>query len=611
MLPQVPITEDERADYLEANDGMPDGHYAKFGGEDLPGYPEVWQERTDPGDASAARSIGVNTWVWTSPLTDEVLPALLRRIAELGFDAVELPLENPGDLDPEATAAVLAETGLAPYVVGAMAPGPRPGRHAPGRRRRRRRTTCAPASTSPPRSGATGVCGPFYAATGRVWRMDAEERDAAYDEWREHLAPVAEHAGGAGRADRHRAAQPLRDVAGQHRRPGADRARAAARPGSGWPWTPTTSTSRSAPAPTPSGAAGEHLVHVQVCGSDRGRPGGDQTDWPALVAALDEVGYAGPLNIESFTPDNAAIAVAASIWRPLAASPDDLARDGLPFLRGPACTERPDHAADVDRSASPSSATRSWARPTPTRGATSARSTRTPRRSASRCWSAATRGAVKEAADRYGWAEAATDWRAVIERDDVDIVDICTPGHLHAEIAIAALEAGKHVLVEKPLANTVAEAEAMVAAAAAAATRGVRSMVGFNYRRVPALALARELIAEGRIGAVRQVRAAYLQDWLADDAAPMTWRLRKETRRLRRARRPRLARRRPGAATCSASRSTSASGHLRTFVPERHRRRRARAGHRRRRRLGDARPPPPARWPASRSAGWPPAARTA
>ena len=104
-------------------------------------------------------------------------------------------------------------------------------------------------------------------------------------------------------------------------------------PGSAWRSTPTTSTSRSAPAPTRSGAPGEHLVHLQVCGSDRGAPGGDQTDWPALVAALDEVGYAGPLNIESFTPDNAAIAVAASIWRPLAASPDDLARDGLAFLR--------------------------------------------------------------------------------------------------------------------------------------------------------------------------------------------------------------------------------------------------------------------------------------
>jgi predicted dehydrogenase len=137
--------------------------------------------------------------------------------------------------------------------------------------------------------------------------------------------------------------------------------------------------------------------------------------------------------------------------------------------------------------------------------------------------------AVKEAAARYGWAEAATDWSEVVTRDDVDLVDVCTPGHLHAEVALAALEAGKHVLVEKPLANTVDEASAMVRAGSAASARGVRSMVGFNYRRVPALALAREVIARGEVGEVREVRAAYLQDWLSDASAPMTWRLRRET----------------------------------------------------------------------------------
>ena len=136
---------------------------------------------------------------------------------------------------------------------------------------------------------------------------------------------------------------------------------------------------------------------------------------------------------------------------------------------------------------------------------------------------------VTEAAAKYGWAEAATDWREVIARDDIDIVDICTPGWMHAEIAIAALEAGKHVLVEKPLANTLAEAEAMTEAARAARARGIQSMIGFNYRRVPALALAKELIAEGRLGAIRHVRAAYLQDWLVDPDSPMTWRLNKET----------------------------------------------------------------------------------
>ena len=132
------------------------------------------------------------------------------------------------------------------------------------------------------------------------------------------------------------------------------------------------------------------------------------------------------------------------------------------------------------------------------------------------------------AARQLGWDAVETDWRRAIERDDVDVVDICTPGDTHAEIAVAALEAGKHVLVEKPMANTVAEAETMAAAASAARSRGVRSMVGFTYRRVPAIQLARTMVAEGRIGEVRQVRAQYLQDWLADADAPLSWRLDKE-----------------------------------------------------------------------------------
>jgi predicted dehydrogenase len=136
--------------------------------------------------------------------------------------------------------------------------------------------------------------------------------------------------------------------------------------------------------------------------------------------------------------------------------------------------------------------------------------------------------AVKAAAERQGWASAETDWRTLIARPDVDLVDICTPGDLHAEIAIAALDAGKHVLCEKPLANTPAEAEAMTAAAQRAAAKGVRSMVGFNYRRVPALALARTLVAEGRLGEIRHVRATYLQDWLTDPAFPLSWRLVRE-----------------------------------------------------------------------------------
>jgi predicted dehydrogenase len=136
--------------------------------------------------------------------------------------------------------------------------------------------------------------------------------------------------------------------------------------------------------------------------------------------------------------------------------------------------------------------------------------------------------AAEASARKWGWHETSTDWREVIARDDIDVVDIVTPGDTHAEIAIAALEAGKHVLCEKPLANTVAEAELMAAAAARAAERGIRSMVGFTYRRVPATTFARDLVAAGRIGEIRQVRAEYLQDWLMDAQAPLTWRMQKE-----------------------------------------------------------------------------------
>ncbi|MCG8970157.1 Gfo/Idh/MocA family protein [Streptomyces sp. CL12-4] len=135
---------------------------------------------------------------------------------------------------------------------------------------------------------------------------------------------------------------------------------------------------------------------------------------------------------------------------------------------------------------------------------------------------------VRAAADKHGWAAAETDWRALLARDDVQLVDICTPGDSHAEIAIAALDAGKHVLCEKPLANSVAEAEAMVRAAEAARARGQVAMVGFNYRRVPALTLARRLIADGRLGTLRHVRVTYLQDWLVDPDFPLTWRLERE-----------------------------------------------------------------------------------
>ncbi len=132
---------------------------------------------------------------------------------------------------------------------------------------------------------------------------------------------------------------------------------------------------------------------------------------------------------------------------------------------------------------------------------------------------------VREAADSLGWPHYETDYRRLIERDDVGLVDVVTPGNTHREIVLAALEAGKHVICEKPLANTLAEAGEMLAAARDA---GTINTVCFNYRRAPAVQLAKKLIDEGRLGTIRHWRATYLQDFIMDPGFPLIWRLKKE-----------------------------------------------------------------------------------
>jgi predicted dehydrogenase len=171
---------------------------------------------------------------------------------------------------------------------------------------------------------------------------------------------------------------------------------------------------------------------------------------------------------------------------------------------------------------------------------------------------------VERAAVRLGWEEASVSWQETVARPDIDVVDICTPGDSHADIAVAAARAGKHVLCEKPLANTVSEAERMLEAVTAA---GVAHMVCHNYRRVPAVALARRLIDEGRLGRLYHFRGVYLQDWIVDPQFPRVWRLEKSKAG-------------SGALGDIASHSidlarylvgeiTEVAGHLQTFITER------------------------------------------
>ena len=132
---------------------------------------------------------------------------------------------------------------------------------------------------------------------------------------------------------------------------------------------------------------------------------------------------------------------------------------------------------------------------------------------------------VKAAAAQFGWEGYETDYRRLLARPDIDLVDITSANNAHAEMAIAAAQAGKHVFCEKPLATNLADARAMLEAVQRA---GVKHMVCFNYRGTPAVALAKQMIAEGRIGRVFHWRAVYLQDWIVDPSFPLVWRLQKE-----------------------------------------------------------------------------------
>jgi predicted dehydrogenase len=133
-----------------------------------------------------------------------------------------------------------------------------------------------------------------------------------------------------------------------------------------------------------------------------------------------------------------------------------------------------------------------------------------------------------DAKDRFGFEKYCTDWHDIVNDTEIDIVSICTPNNAHADIAIAALKAGKHVLCEKPIANTTESAKAMADAAEEVKKDGIISMCAYQYRRVPALVLAKKFIEEGSIGKILNVRATYLQSWSADPSSPLSWRFQKD-----------------------------------------------------------------------------------
>lgn len=275
------------------------------------------------------RQLGVNTWVWTSPLDDASLARIAGRARSIGYEVLELPIEAPGDWDPDRAAAVLASFGMSARIVGAMGPGrdlllerDRDATQAYLRH-------CVDVAVT---VGSPTVAGPFTAATGRTWRMTPTERAAEIAALREALAPVALYAASRGVT---LAIEPLNRYETSLINT-VEQALDALEPllGAGVGLA-LDSYHLNIEERSPAAAirlAGEHCHVMQVCGNDRGPVGPDHTDWPGVLDALDDIGYAGPLTLESFTGDNDTIATAASIWRPLAATQDELASITFDFL---------------------------------------------------------------------------------------------------------------------------------------------------------------------------------------------------------------------------------------------------------------------------------------
>jgi D-psicose/D-tagatose/L-ribulose 3-epimerase len=277
-------------------------------------------------------AIGINPWVWASPVDDAALARLVPRIAAWGFDAIELPIEQVGDWDPVSTRALLDAHGLRAVAVCAVTP---PGRElvcaddATVKATQQYLCSCVDAAVA---VGASAVGGPVYASVGRTWRMSPAERTACAAEFRRNLAPVAEYAAERGTAigvealNRYETsvvntvAQTLDLIDGLPANVGLM----------------IDTYHMNIEEADPYAAlvtAGPHIKHVQVSGTDRGAPGNDHFDWRRFHGALGTTGYRGAVCIESFTAENETIATAASIWRPLAPSQDRLATDGLRYLR--------------------------------------------------------------------------------------------------------------------------------------------------------------------------------------------------------------------------------------------------------------------------------------
>ena len=276
--------------------------------------------------------IGANLWIWDSPVTTAVIRERAAQVKAIGFDAIELPLENASDWSPGEVRRILDDTGLQPSVCAAMGAG----RDLTSLDERVVTATqeylraCVHHAAE---IGATVVAGPMYAPTGVTGTIEFFERERMLQTLVENLTPVIACAEVHGVR---LAIEPLNRFETSLFNTVEQAMRLVEmfdHPSLGLLLDTFHMNIEERDIGAAIRRAGKHLAHVHACGNDRGAPGHDGIEWVAVRDALDGIGYAGTVSIESFTSANRTIATAASIWRPLAPSQDALAADGLAFLR--------------------------------------------------------------------------------------------------------------------------------------------------------------------------------------------------------------------------------------------------------------------------------------
>ena len=277
--------------------------------------------------------IGANLWIWDSPVTTEVIRKRAPLVKALGFDAIELPIENVQDWEPAEVRRILDETGLRAGVCAAMGPG----RDLTSLDEQVVAATQAYLHFCIDQAAAIGakvVAGPMYSPTGQTGTIEFFDRERILQTLVENLTELVAHAEVSGVR---LAIEPLNRFETSLFNTVEQAMRLMEmidHPSLGLLLDTFHMNIEERDIGAAIRRAGKHLVHFHACGNDRGAPGNDGIDWVAVRDALDEIGYEGMVSIESFTSANRTIATAASIWRPLAESQDVLAADGLAFLRG-------------------------------------------------------------------------------------------------------------------------------------------------------------------------------------------------------------------------------------------------------------------------------------